>query len=143
MRTTLAIICGILTFAAIAICCHAKSIPTPSPSPFDVNAIDLSLISEADIQATIAHRNALHQQLIDQTLPAASNDVKEAVAKAQVLQKDIDALAIQAAKVPILQAELDKAHKACWRNLFIGGAIGAILVLVGPKLIGLASMVGV
>src|SRR6188472_1737863 len=104
MKTSLPILCGILTFISIAVCCHAKG-ANPTPSPFDVNAVDISTISEDQIKATIAHRNALHQQLIDQTLPAASNDVKAAVDKAQVLQKDIDALAIQAAQVPILQAE--------------------------------------
>jgi ribosomal protein L17 len=103
----------------------------------------MSTISEDQIKATIAHRNALHQQLIDQTLPAASNDVKAAVDKAQNLQKDIDALAIQAAKVPILQAELDKAHKAIWRDILIAGGVCFVLGLFGPKLLGLASMVGV
>ena len=116
---------------------------TPTPSPFDANAVDMSTISEDQIKATIAHRNALHQQLIDQTLPAASNDVKAAVDKAQVLQKDIDALAIQAAQVPILQAELDKAHKAIWRDILIAGGVCFVLGLFGPKLLELASMVGV
>jgi hypothetical protein len=103
----------------------------------------MSTISEDQIKATIAHRNALHQQLIDQTLPAASNDVKAGVAKAQVLQKGIDDLAIQAAQLPILQAELDKAHKAIWRDILIAGGVCFVLGLFGPKLLGLASMVGV
>jgi len=139
MKTLHPILCGVLTFAAIAVCCHAKSSPTPSPSPFAVNAVDMSNISEADIQATIAHRNALHQQLIDQTLPAASNDVKEAVAKAQVLQKDIDALAIQAARVPLLLAELDKAHKAIWRDIVLFTLLGAAIGFLGPKLAGVMA----
>jgi len=139
MKTLHAILCAVLTFAAIAVCCHAKSNPTPSPSPFDVNAVDVSTISEDQIKATIAHRNALHQQLIDQTLPAASNDVKEAVAKAQVLQKDIDALALQAAKVPILQAELDKAHKAIWRDIVLFTLLGAAIGFLGPKIARLAA----
>jgi len=116
---------------------------TPTPSPFDANAVDMSTISEDQIKATIAHRNALHQQLIDQTLPAASNDVKAAVDKAQNLQKDIDRIALEAAKVPILQAELDKAHKAIWRDILIAGGVCFVLGLFGPKLLGLASMVGV
>jgi phosphopantothenate synthetase len=111
--------------------------PSPTPTP------DLTGITEAQIEATIAHKNALHEQLIQQTLPAASEDVKAAVAKAQTLQKQIDALAIQAARVPVLEAELAKAHKACWRNLFIGGIIGAVLVLVGPTLLKLAGGFGV
>jgi hypothetical protein len=140
MKYLLATICAVLVFVSCAVCCHAA---TPTPSPFDVNAVDMATITEMDIQATIAHRNALHEMLIQQTLPAASNDVKEAVAKAQDLQKDIDKLAISAARVPVLEAELDKAHKACWRNLFIGLAIGVVGALLGPKLLGLASMVGV
>jgi len=115
----------------------AASTTSPAPIP------DLSKITAADIEATIAHRNALHEQLIQQTLPAASEDVKEAVAKAQTLQKQIDALAIQAARVPVLEAELGKAHKACWRNLAIGAIAGAVLVLVGPTLLKLAGGFGV
>ena len=140
MKTTLAIIGGLLTAAILFIfgCLETRG-ATPTPSPFDVNAVDMSKISEAQIQATIAHRNALHQQLIDQTLPAASNDVKEAVAKAQVLQKDIDALAIQAAKVPILQAELDKAHKAIWRDCVVCLLLGAAIGFLGPKVAKLAA----
>ena len=109
-----------------------------SPTPVPEFA---GTITEADIRATIAHRNALNEQLLQQTLPAASNDVKAAVANAQDLQKQIDALALQAAKVPVLEAELAKAHRACWRNLLIGGAIGAVLVLVGPMLIKLLPLV--
>lgn len=139
MKTLHAILCAVLTFTAIAVCCHAKSSPTPSPSPFDVNAVDMSLISEEQIQATIAHRNALHQQLIDQTLPDASNDVKEAVAKAQTLQKDIDRIALEAAKVPILQAELDKAHKAIWRDCIVCLLLGAAIGFLGPKVAKLAA----
>ena len=139
MKTLHPILCGVLTFAAIAVCCHAKSSPTPSPSPFAVNAVDMSNISEADIQATIAHRNALHQQLIDQTLPAASKDVKEAVAKAQVLQKDIDAIAIEAAKVGPLRAELDKAHKAIWRDIVVTAIIAGLIGFLGPKVARLAA----
>jgi hypothetical protein len=145
MKITLAII-GAISIAVVLFIfgCFETHGATPTASPpFDVNAVDVSIISEADIQATIAHRNALHEMLIQQTLPAASQDVKEAVDKAQNLQKEIDALALSAAKVPVLEADLAKAHKACWRNLFIGGVIGAVLVLVGPKLLGLASMVGV
>ena len=140
MKTTLAIIGGLLTAAILFIfgCLETRG-ATPTPSPFDVNAVDMSRISETDIQATIAHRNALHQQLIDQTLPAASKDVKEAVAKAQTLQKDIDALAIQAAKVPILQAELDKAHKAIWRDIVLFTLLGAAIGFLGPKLMRLAA----
>ena len=108
--------------------------PTPTPTP------DLTSITEADILSTIAHRNALHEQLVDQVLPSASTDVKEAVAKAQTLQKQIDALALQAARVPVLEADLKKAHKACWRNLLIGAIGGAILVIVGPKLLALSSI---
>lgn len=140
MRSALPIV-GAITFGTVIIAFW--SLQGQTPIPFDVNTVDTSTISEADIAATIAHRNALHEQLIEQTLPAASNDVKEAVAKAQDLQKHIDALALSAAKVPVLEAELAKAHKACWRNLLIGGIIGAILALFGPKLLGLASMVGV
>ena len=139
MKTLHPILCGVLTFAAIAVCCHAKSSPTPSPSPFDVNAVDMSKISEADIQATIAHRNALHQQLIDQTLPAASRDVKEAVAKAQVLQKDIDRIAIEAAKVGPLQDALAKAHKAIWRDIVVCLILGAAIGFLGPKIARLAA----
>lgn len=146
MKTTLPILAALGIGAIIITFCTLEAHgakPSPTPTAFDVSAVDMSKISEADIQATIAHRNALHQQLIDQTLPAASSDVKAAVDKAQNLQKQIDALAISAAKVPVLEAELSKAHKACWRNLLIGIAIGAIGALVGPKLLGLASMVGV
>jgi hypothetical protein len=131
-----------LVFVFVA-SCHKAHPATPTPSPFDVNAVDTSLISEMDIQATIAHRNALHEMLIQQTLPAASDDVKEAVAKAQDLQKQIDALALSAAKVPVLQAELDKAHKAIWRDVFMCLGAGFVIGLLGPKLLGLASMVGV
>jgi hypothetical protein len=141
MKYLLATICAVLVFVSCAVCCRAAT-PTASPA-FDVNAVDMSVISEAEIQATIAHRNALHEMLIQQTLPAASADVKEAVAKAQNLQKDIDALAISAAKVPVLEAELAKAHKAIWRDIILFTAIGFVLGLLGPKLLGLASMVGV
>ncbi len=134
MKTAFAIVVGFFLLLAFIVFCHGA---TPTPTP------DLAGVTEADIQATIAHRNALHQQLIEETLPAASDDVKAAVDKAQNLQKDIDKLALQAARVPVLEAELAKAHKACWRNLLIGGAIGAVLALFGPKLLGLASMVGV
>jgi exonuclease VII large subunit len=140
MKYLLATICAVLVFVSCAVCCRAT---TPTPSPFDVNAVDMAVISEAEIQATIAHRNALHEMLIQQTLPAASNDVKEAVAKAQDLQKDIDKLALSAARVPVLEAELAKAHKAIWRDIILFTAIGFVLGLLGPKLLGLASMVGV
>jgi hypothetical protein len=144
MKTSLPIIGALLVGAILFMfgCLETRG-ATPTPSPFDANAVDMSTISEDQIKATIAHRNALHQQLIDQTLPAASDDVKAAVDKAQVLQKQIDVLALSAAKVPVLEADLAKAHKACWRNLLLGGVIGAILGLFGPKLLGLASMVGV
>jgi ribosomal protein L17 len=140
MRSVNAIICGVLTFAAIAVCCHGGT-----ATPFDASKVDFSKIPdvEAQMQATIAHRNALHQQLLDQVLPAASDDVKAAVDKAQNLQKEIDKQALQAARVPVLEAELTKAHKACWRNLLIGAVIGAIGALIGPKLIGLATLIGV
>lgn len=120
----------------------AAASPTPQPTWSVTGAtVDLSTVTEEDIAKTIAHRNALHEQLIQETLPAASQDVKDAVSKAQVLQKDIDQLALQAAKVPILEADLAKAHKACWRNLFGGLAAGAILgvlgILIGPKLLEL------
>ena len=140
MKTTLAIIGGLLTAAILFIfgCLETRG-ATPTPSPFDVNAVDMSNISEADIQATIAHRNALHQQLIDQTLPAASKDVKEAVAKAQVLQKDIDAIAIEAAKVGPLRAELDKAHKAIWRDIVVTAIIAGLIGFLGPKVARLAA----
>src|SRR6188472_3525420 len=99
MKTTLAISGGLLTALILFMfgCLETRG-ATPTPSPFDVSAVDVSTISEDQIKATIADRNALHQQLIDQTLPAASKDVKAAVDKAQVLQHDIDALALQAAK---------------------------------------------
>ena len=140
MKTTLAIIGGLLTAAILFIfgCLETRG-ATPTPSPFDVNAVDMSKISEAQIQATIAHRNALHQQLIDQTLPAASKDVKEAVAKAQVLQKDIDAIAIEAAKVGPLRAELDKAHKAIWRDIVVTAIIAGLIGFLGPKVARLAA----
>ena len=140
MKTTLAIIGGLLTAAILFIfgCLETRG-ATPTPSPFDVNAVDVSTISEDQIKATIAHRNALHQQLIDQTLPAASNEVKAAVDKAQVLQKDIDAIAIEAAKVGPLRAELDKAHKAIWRDIVLFTLLGAAIGFLGPKLMRLAA----
>ena len=140
MKTTLAIIGGLLTAAILFIfgCLETRG-ATPTPSPFDVNAVDVSTISEDQIKATIAHRNALHQQLIDRTLPAASSDVKAAVDKAQDLQKQIDALALQAAKVPILQAELDKAHKAIWRDIVLFTLLGAAIGFLGPKVARLAA----
>ena len=119
----------------LTLLCIAAATPTPAPAPTP----DLSTITAADIEATIAHRNALHEQLIQQTLPAATQDVKDAVAKAQVIQKDIDKLALAAAEVPVLEAELKKAHKAIWRDLFIGVAsgiaVGVLGVLIGPKLL--------
>jgi hypothetical protein len=141
MKTAIrGLITGILTFVAIA-CCHSA---TPTPQPFDASKVDFAKIPnvEAQMQATIAHRNALHQKVIDEVLPAASDDVKASLYKAQDLQKQIDAQALIAAQVPGLHAELDKAHKACWRNLLLGGVIGAIVVLFGPKLLGLATFLG-
>jgi len=134
MRTALAITCAILVFGSIAVCCHGAS-----PTPFDANKVDMSQITEFDIQSTIDHRNQLHQQLIEQTLPQASSAVKAAVDKAQNLQKEIDALALQAAKVPILEAELKKAHSACWRNLIVGLVLGAAIGFLGPKVAKLAA----
>ncbi len=138
MKTWLPILGALIIGSCIVTFCTLQSHgATPTPTP------DLSNVTEADIQATIAHRNALHEQLIQETLPQASEDVRTAVEEAQVLQTGIDKLALQASKVPVLEAELAKAHKACWRNLLLGGIIGAILALFGPKLLGLASMVGV
>jgi ribosomal protein L17 len=125
--------CVLIALFAVA----GATSPTPTATP------DLTNVTEADILSTIAHRNALHEQLVDQVLPSASTDIKEAVAKAQTLQKEIDRLALQAARVPVLEAEIAKAHKACWRNLMIGAISGAVLVLVGPTLIKLAGSFGV
>lgn len=137
MKTWLPIIGALIIGSCIVTFCTLQSHgATPTPTP------DLTNVTEADIQATIAHRNALHEQLIQETLPQASDDVRVAVEEAQVLQTGIDKLAIQASKVPVLEAELDKAHKACWRNLLLGGIVGALLTLFGPKLLGLASLVG-
>ena len=134
VKSTLFVVMGaIIMFAAFATCCRGA---TPTPTP------DLSNVTEADIAATIAHRNALHEQLIQETLPQASDDVRVAVEEAQVLQTGIDKLALSAARVPVLESELAKAHKACWRNLLLGGIVGAILALFGPKLLGLASLLG-
>ena len=140
MKTSLAIFGGLLTAAVLFMfgCLETRG-ATPTPSPFDVNAVDVSTISEDQIKATIAHRNALHQQLIDQTLPAASRDVKEAVAKAQVLQKDIDRIAIEAAKVGPLQDALAKAHKAIWRDIVVCLILGAAIGFLGPKIARLAA----
>jgi NAD(P)-dependent dehydrogenase (short-subunit alcohol dehydrogenase family) len=115
----------------------------PTPTPFDASKVDVSNITAAEIAATIAHRNALHQQLIDQTLPAASDDVKAAVDNAQNLQKQIDVLALNAAKVPALQDELSKAHSAIWRDVLLCLGGGFVLGLFGPKLLALASMIGI
>lgn len=113
-----------------------------SPTPFDASKVDWSKVPNADAQVDkmITHRNALSQRVINEVLPEASDDVKSSLDKAQNLQKDIDDMARRGAHCDY---ELAKAHKACWRNLLIGGIIGAILGLFGPKLLGLASMVGV
>lgn len=131
---------GLIIFvAALAAFGRVETSPTPRP------AVDWSKVPNADAQVEqmIAHRNALTQVVLDQTLPAANEDVKASLYKAQSLQKDIDAQAVQAAQVPILQAELDKAHKAIWRDILIAGGVCFVLGLFGPKLLGLASMVGV
>ena len=141
-RYTQIVINGAIAMFGVFAVFHYVEMCAQIPTPFDVKTVDMSNITEAEIQATIAHRNALHEQLIEQTLPAASEDVKAALDKAQNLQKDIDKLAIQAARVPVLEAELSKAHKACWRNLLLGGIVGALLALFGPKLLGLASLIG-
>lgn len=118
--------------------CHGQS-ATPSWT-IDGVSIDLSQVTEADIAATITHRNALHEQLIQETLPAASQDVKDAVSKAQILQKDIDSIALQAAQVPILEKKLAQKDFAIWRNAVLGLVLGAILALVGPKLLALTAI---
>lgn len=135
-RIISAVGCALLTFGALAAFGKIETTPTPRP------AVDWSKVPNADAQVEqmIAHRNALHQLLLDQTLPDASADVKSALDKAQVLQKDIDQLAISAAKVPVLEAELKKAHSACWRNLMIGLAGGFVLGFLGPKILKLVSI---
>jgi hypothetical protein len=88
----------------IAAAVTATPTQTPAPATFDVSKVDLSTISEDEIQKTIAHRNALLQQqqssLTNQagSLSNASADNKAAARDLQDYQKKVDALAIAAAR---------------------------------------------
>jgi len=135
-RIISAVGCALLTFGSLATFGRVEATPRP--------AVDWSKVPNADAQVEqmIAHRNALHQQLLDQTLPAASDDVKAALDKAQNLQKDIDKLAISAAKVPVLEAELKKAHAAIWRDIVVCLILGAAIGFLGPKIAKLVAVFG-
>jgi hypothetical protein len=92
---------AVLIFAAIAVCCHSRG---ASPTPFDASHVDTSTISEADIQKTIAHRNALQEQLKSGltnqagSLSNAAANAKTADTELKAYQAKVDKLAITAAQ---------------------------------------------
>ncbi len=57
VKTALPIIGGILTFLAIAVCCHGAS-----PTPFDASKIDYSQFTQEEVDRTAAHRDQLKEQ---------------------------------------------------------------------------------
>jgi len=113
----------------------ASPTPTPKPKPFDVNTVDVSKISPADIDATIKHRNdlagqqisALDAQLI--VIQKQADALTQATTHANELQTKIDKLAADNQACQIDDAK--KATKILKLYMIIGGlgmAIGAYLV---------------
>jgi hypothetical protein len=94
---------ALLSFAAMAVCCHSSA-GAVTATPFDISRVDTSTISEADIQKTIAHRNALQEQLQSGltnqagSLSSASANAKTADTELKKFQAKVDALAVTAAK---------------------------------------------
>jgi hypothetical protein len=123
-----------ILLVSIALVASAVASPTPSPKPFDVNTVDVSKISPADIDATIRHRNelagqqisALDAQLI--VIQKQADALNQATTHANELQIKIDKLAADNQKCQIDDAK--KATKILKLYMIIGGlvlAIGAFL----------------
>src|SRR6266487_2179487 len=82
---------------SIALVVSAAASPTPTPKPFDVNSVDVSKISPADIDATIKHRNEL-----------AGQQISALDAQLIVVQKQADALNLAITHSNELQLKIDK-----------------------------------
>jgi len=83
LKTALPIIGGVLTFLAIAVCCHPAH--GQSTTPFDASRVDFSAITEADIIKTEAHKMALETELLLRTAATAQN-LSQAIANTKAAQ---------------------------------------------------------
>jgi hypothetical protein len=123
---------GLLLSSFIFFFCAAAS-----PTPFDVSKVDTSTISEAEMQRTIAHRNALQEQLKSGltnqagALSSAATDNKAAARELEDYQKKVDALAITAAKDH--DAVLAQKAAILRRDIIIGVVSLAIGIFVFVK----------
>jgi hypothetical protein len=123
---------GLLLSSFIFFFCSAAS-----PTPFDVSKVDTSTISEAEMQRTIAHRNALQEQL-KSGLTNQAGSLHDAAGTAATTAKEldkyqakVDALAIAAAKDH--DAVLAQKAAILRRDIIIGVLSLAIGIFVFVK----------